>query len=908
MNKVVILDEYGKPYPTNVQRNKILASGYSNAAASLMKPVFKGWEWHGGAPDDDIVANLPVIRQRSRQLTMEAPIIAGLYNTLENNVVGEGLKPEPTPDAEYLGMTPEDVKKFKKTMLRLWEAFAESPNCFDSETEVLTKDGWQLFAELEGDELLATVNLETDLLEYQKPTHLISKEYVGEMVQIKGQRIDILVTPDHRMVTYERKWDGKKRKEYVDNTPVIAYAKDLTTRHQIKRGCSWDGEDRDVVIPASYKSNGEIIEPERNIDIGDWAEFLGWYVSEGCRCENKRGKSIGRCIIIYQSKGWKSDLIREILKKLPWKFHEGARCFVITSKQLYEALSTCGDGCFNKIVPQIIKDSSKSVIEKFLAAVILGDGHSRDTRGNKKYRSSKTYYTTSKLLADDIQELFIKTGLTARVTVRPPLPCRIRGKTYNDSRVGFIVSSSNNIRASIEGGIGKRGSLAKPVHYNGMVYCATVPNGTLIVRRNGIAFVCGNCDVYRRDNFYELTRLLCRSQAESGDCFVTMPRFERRGDPFALKIQVIEADCVGDPDGIEKFEHEKLGNDIFGGVEINEYGEVVGYWFYTGHPLAIRRRSHYNYNSFTKPKWNFIPAYGEETGLPNVLHLMDSKRPGQRRGIPLIAPIIELALTLDRYIKAEAIAAQIQAIFTLVITSENPDGLVGEMKVMDGMDEKKGRKGNEEPLLRLGNGIVQFLNPGEKVTPVESSHPSSNYGSFIENSIKMMGPAVNRPYETLVQNYQASFTASQAAVNVARRGDRVTQAGLVNDVGKPVYEFLVDEVVARGLISVRGYFDDPFTRKALNRAKWSGPGGLQIDLGKGANNYENLIKLGFATASEATSELTGGNYYENIEERGREIAAAKAAGISAAAAEGMTQSKAAIENSGGVQQQQGGTV
>ena len=111
MAKSILLDEYGTPILKT--SNRILASGYSHSAASLTKPVFKGWEWNGGSPDDDIVANLPIIRQRSRQLTMDAPIIAGLYRTMTTHVVGDGLKPEPTPDAEFLGMDESDIKKFK---------------------------------------------------------------------------------------------------------------------------------------------------------------------------------------------------------------------------------------------------------------------------------------------------------------------------------------------------------------------------------------------------------------------------------------------------------------------------------------------------------------------------------------------------------------------------------------------------------------------------------------------------------------------------------------------------------------------------------------------------------------------------------------------------------------------------
>jgi lambda family phage portal protein len=532
--KVVLLDQYGNPISRT--DNKFLASGYSHSAASLTKPVFKGWNWTGGSPDDDIVTNLPIIRQRSRQLTMEAPIIAGLYKTLTINTVGDGLRPEPTPDAEFLGMSGDDVKKWKAGVLRLWETFAES---------------------------------------------------------------------------------------------------------------------------------------------------------------------------------------------------------------------------------------------------------------------------------------------TA-------------------------------------------------------------------------------CDVYYRDNFYELTRLVFRAQQEAGDVFVTMPRFERRNAPFALKIQVIEADCCADPDAVERIEHERQGNDIYGGVEISPWGNVVGYWFYTGHPLAKRRPHAFKYNDVKYPRWIFIPAYGAETGLPNVLHLMESDRPGQRRGVPIIAPVVELALTLDRYIKAEAVAAQIQALFTLVVTSENPDSAAGEMGNLAG-DEGERLTDGDDSLIALGNGIVQYARPGETVTPVAPSRPTTSFEPFIKSMLQMMGPSVGVPYELLVQLYQSSFSASQAANNVARSNFKVKRSGLVNDFCQPVYEAFMDEAVMRGWIEAPGYFDNVVIRRAYTRAKWNGPGMPHIDLGKSAQNYEKLTALGYATASEATSELTGGNYYENIQERGREIEAAKEAGLPMAAAKAMTATAEPVENAGAAQ-------
>jgi lambda family phage portal protein len=381
-----------------------------------------------------------------------------------------------------------------------------------------------------------------------------------------------------------------------------------------------------------------------------------------------------------------------------------------------------------------------------------------------------------------------------------------------------------------------------------------------------------------------LTRLAFRAQLESGDCFVTMPRFERRNAPFALKIQVIEADCVDTPEGRERAEHEMLGNDVLGGVEISKWGHVVGYWFYTGpHKNASYRRS-WHANAANRPRWIYIPAFGSETGQPNVLHLMETIRPGQRRGIPIIAPIIEPALILDRYSKAEARAAEVQSKFTLVVTSDQPDALLGEM---EGSADQSAAEGDDS-LIALGDGIVQYARPGEQVTPVNPSRPSAAFDPFVNSMIQQMGPAVGMPYEMLVQKFQASYSASMAAMNMARGDLRVRRSGITVDFCIPVYAAFMDEAVARGWLYAPGYFDNPLARRAYTRAKWNGPGLPQMDFAKEVAAWEKAVSLGFATASQATSELYGGDYMENLGVRSREIEEGKSAGLSAAAATGMT--------------------
>jgi phage terminase large subunit GpA-like protein len=67
----------------------------------------------------------------------------------------------------------------------------EGLDCFDPETEVLTNEGWKKFNQLNQMETIATVNLEKNLIEFQKASEWIEKDYDGPMIQLKGNGIDI---------------------------------------------------------------------------------------------------------------------------------------------------------------------------------------------------------------------------------------------------------------------------------------------------------------------------------------------------------------------------------------------------------------------------------------------------------------------------------------------------------------------------------------------------------------------------------------------------------------------------------------------------------------------------------------------------------------------------------------------
>jgi hypothetical protein len=162
----------------------------------------------------------------------------------------------------------------------------------------------------------------------------------------------------------------------------------------------------------------------------------------------------------------------------------------ISCKQLYDYIQReCAGLCHEKRVPQWIKDADKDVIAAFLDGAVAGDGWIQNG-----YRS---YATTSKLLADDIAELFFKLGGSPSVTIRLTAGWSMHGRSGEVTLPQYHVRENNARKSAALDGKNRK-FMVKERDYCGMVYCATVPNGTLVVRRAGKMMIAGNCYVYAR--------------------------------------------------------------------------------------------------------------------------------------------------------------------------------------------------------------------------------------------------------------------------------------------------------------------------------------------------------------------------------------------------------------------------
>jgi DNA modification methylase len=333
-------------------------------------------------------------------------------------------------------------------------------DCFSQDTDILTRRGWITFANLQTNDEVATVSPDGNLC-YSQPVKLHAYPYQGEMVHFSTKSIDLLVTPNHRLYARPKHQDHYKFIEAEDANQSQYYA----LRNQMK----WNGREevRFEVPPVEYKSL-KAAHPLPAFDMADWCEFMGWYISEGCATSYRDRNEV----LIAQNHTNHRVQISQLLDRMGFRYQVSERGFTICNKQLTVYLQQLG-GANDKTIPRELLELPTSYLSRLYESLMNGDGNRKG--------EGWTYFTTSKQLAGDVQELLIKLGYNANISESR--------STNPDWKVKYCVSR----RTSKESTIFPDRHIRK-IDYDGWVYCCTVePYHTLIVRRNGKAAVCGNC-------------------------------------------------------------------------------------------------------------------------------------------------------------------------------------------------------------------------------------------------------------------------------------------------------------------------------------------------------------------------------------------------------------------------------
>lgn len=345
-----------------------------------------------------------------------------------------------------------------------------------------------------------------------------------------------------------------------------------------------------------------------------------------------------------------------------------------------------------------------------------------------------------------------------------------------------------------------------------------------------------DCDVTRTQTFAELEDLVYRSRILSGDVLAVRRYKRRRGRLLGTALQIVEADRLSNPHWSQD------GETQAGGIEFDTDGAAVAY--HVANRFALDRGIR---GAVT---WQRVPAYGSR-GQWMVLHVHGTRwRPDMSRYAPMLAPVINALKQRSRYSEAELVAAVVSACFAIGVTSEDGD-------LASGLQTEQQGKGGAPDIKLTDPGMIVDLLPDEKIQTFAPGRPNPQFSPFIEAIAQEVGAGTDLPYELLMKKFQASYSASRAALEMAWQFFRADRALHVTQFCRPVYEAVIGEAVARGLLEAPGFFSDPLRRQAWLNATWMGPARITIDPVKDATADRAYLDMGATSLTQITATRFG---------------------------------------------------
>lgn len=248
-----------------------------------------------------------------------------------------------------------------------------------------------------------------------------------------------------------------------------------------------------------------------------------------------------------------------------------------------------------------------------------------------------------------------------------------------------------------------------------------------------------------------LQSLACRSSLESGEVFARRRYRDgryRRSVPVQIQLHETEYLDVSRTEG----SRDGSGRRTIRGIEYNSIGQPSAYWLYPEHPgepdalLSDRLQS------------RRVPA-------SDVAHLFERTRPGQRRGISKLAPVVLSLYDIADYRQSESTRKRIESCLTAFVYDAEPGASPVEIGEKIGVqDTPDGRTG-----LRFSPGMINRLPPGTQVQMAEPK-PSGGYREYMSVELHAVAAGFGLSYELLTGDLaEVNYTSLRYGTNEFRR-------------------------------------------------------------------------------------------------------------------------------------------
>lgn len=386
-------------------------------------------------------------------------------------------------------------------------------SCYDEKTEILTKNGWKKFSSINYSDKIFTLNPKTDNIELQNPIKIFNYKYKGKMYRLKTKRVDLLVTPNHKLLYAP--CDFRNPKSYSLKEAEVLFNKSK----RFKKDGIWIGENPTYfTLPGVKIKHGSRYysglrrKKERKFPIRSWLKFFGFWLAEGWTSKGKNG-DYNVCICNQNTK--LLNEMKQILASFGYRVFQRENLIRVRDFQLFHYLKHFGKSA-DKFIPLNIKTLSKKLLKISLEYYLKGDGHIYGRTGK-----GLSATTSSIRLRDDLQEMALKVGISAYYKLGRKKGTLIhslayKGKVYSQNKDAWVIYFLRQNRPIIlPSKIKKYNYVESWVPYDGLVYCVAVPNHVVYIRREGIPIWCGNSDPGMNWRWSHLDRFSLISNSDS---------------------------------------------------------------------------------------------------------------------------------------------------------------------------------------------------------------------------------------------------------------------------------------------------------------------------------------------------------------------------------------------------------
>ena len=333
------------------------------------------------------------------------------------------------------------LEKHQIPRMPIWE-------CVDDQTEYFNGEEWKSISEYQENELVLIYDKSTGVATLEKPFKYIKEEFLGDFHLYEGQRINMFLTDEHRIL-YEH-----RRKKGVF---LVKTAKEVFQEYQ------QDSNGFRGKIPTTFTT----LETQNDISI----PFLRLAIA--CQADGYRMKKNTYQISIKKDR--KKKRLEEILTSanILYKKYE----YGDFSRYKFNSPLGCKTFPFEWLF--LSKKAKWAIINE----IGYWDG----------YKSSKTcikYFSTNKHNIDVIQLIAHSLGL--RTTITKDERVRLLPGGYKSKKDNYTLIISKTTTSHALSKKAKEDNYAKKPS-NGFKYCFNVRTGFLVLRRKDKIFITGNC-------------------------------------------------------------------------------------------------------------------------------------------------------------------------------------------------------------------------------------------------------------------------------------------------------------------------------------------------------------------------------------------------------------------------------